>query len=262
MKIRIDPLTVVMFLAAAAAGNMRLLCLTYVSAAAHECAHLAAALAIGLKPERMSFSPFGARLDLKNKLVRSFADEIIVYAAGPLFNASAALAALFAGREELYRINTALFAMNLLPAAPLDGGIMLKRVLSYRFGAAAAKRVTAALSAVIAAALLSAAVVGLYHGMINFSMFMMALFLLGNLVTGKELYNVDFINAVAGAEKHSNRARLVIVDGRHTPLDAVRLASPSAELIAAVLDEDGRLAGFMTERELIDAAGQKIGEPK
>ncbi len=45
-----------------------------------------AAMAIGLKVSDMTLYPFGVNLKLKNKMVYSLADEIILYLSGPLFN--------------------------------------------------------------------------------------------------------------------------------------------------------------------------------
>lgn len=254
MKLKINPLTIILFLTAWLTGNISVLAVTYAVMAAHECAHLAAALCIGLRPESMTFSPFGVHLELKNRLVRSLADEIIVYAAGPLVNALLSLAALYIGNEELYRINTALLVMNLLPVAPLDGGIILKRILSYRYGILFSQRIMRILSAVLSAAMMCTASVSLYYGVINLSAFIMALFLLGNLITAKELYNVDFITAISHDKKNSNSARLVIVDNRHEIIDAAKLVSPSFTTIAAVLDNEGRVIKFMSEKEIIEKA--------
>lgn len=254
MKIKINPLTIIMFLTAWFTGSISVLAMTYAIMAIHECAHLAAALCIGLRPESMTFAPFGVHLELKNRLVRSPADEIIVYAAGPLVNAALALIALYIGNAELYRINTALLIMNLLPVAPLDGGIILKRMLSYRYGAVVSRRIMKALSAVLSGSLMCTAIIGMYYGIINLSAFIMALFLLGNLITAKELYNVDFITAVSHSKKNSNSAKLVIVDNNNEIIDAAKLVSPSFTTIAAVLDNDGRVVKFMSEKEIIETA--------
>lgn len=254
MKIKVNPLTIILFLTACFTGSISVLAVTYAVMAAHEFAHLTAALCIGLRPESMTFSPFGVHLELKNRIVRSLTDEVIVYAAGPLVNALLALAALYIGCGELYRINTALLIMNLLPVAPLDGGIILKRILSCKYGTEASRRIMKVSAAILSSAMLCTAAVSLYYGIINLSAFIMALFLLGNLITGKELYNIDFINAVANDKKSSNKARLVIVDNRHKLIDAAKTITPSHTTIAAILDDDGRLTGFMTEKEIIDKA--------
>ena len=106
----------------------------------HELAHTAAAAAIGLRISHITFFPFGVNLKLKNKIVGSLADEIILYASGPLINAVFALLAMLLYKrfpiyklQYIYILNTALFIVNLLPAMPLDGGIILKKILDFTF---------------------------------------------------------------------------------------------------------------------------------
>ena len=52
----------------------------------HEVAHLIAALSIGLMPEKLKFQPYGVNLTLKNKIIYSFSDEVILYLSGPFTN--------------------------------------------------------------------------------------------------------------------------------------------------------------------------------
>ena len=252
MKFRLSPLAAAMFVISLFTGGTEMLLITYAVMTLHELAHLAAALAIGLRPESIALEPFGVHLRLKNRIVRSAADEVILYAAGPLVNGAAAVLALRMGWERLYAVNIALFVMNLLPVLPLDGGIILKRLLSYRLGAAAARRVLSVTSVLLAAAFAAAAAVGLYMGRLNLSMAVMALFLLGNVLTSREKYDVDFIMAVSGAKKRNNRVRMVIVDDRNSLIKAAKTVSPSCTTIAAVMDGDGRVKELLGEREIIE----------
>ena len=79
-------LTVLLFSVCYITGKLETFFITYLIMFIHETAHLAAAMTIGLKPSHMVFYPFGVNLRLKNKSVGSVADEIILYAAGPLAN--------------------------------------------------------------------------------------------------------------------------------------------------------------------------------
>ena len=106
----------------------------------------------------------------------------------------------------------------------------------------------------LAAAFAAAAAVGLYMGRLNLSMAVMALFLLGNVLTSREKYDVDFIMAVSGAKKRNNRVRMVIVDDRNSLIKAAKTVSPSCTTIAAVMDGDGRVKELLGEREIIERA--------
>lgn len=69
-------------------------------------------------------------------MVYSVVDDVILYISGPLINIILSLISLLAytkyPREEIYMFyinNIALFAVNMLPAMPLDGGMILKKYL-------------------------------------------------------------------------------------------------------------------------------------
>lgn len=250
MKLKISPLIIPIIIAAIITHRTGALVAAYAVMAAHECAHLIAALCVGLRAESITLAPFGVHLKLKNKIVRSLSDEIIVYAAGPLLNGAFALAALVAGHEMLYRMNTVLMVMNLLPVMPLDGGVIMKRIMSYKAGRRAAERIMRILSVILSALFALAALLSLYFGVINPSMFIMSLFLLGNLLTARELYNVELINALTGERKRTNRARLVIIDDSHTISEAADIISPAYTTIAVRLSADGQITELMSEREL------------
>ncbi len=152
-------LTVALILVCAANGRLFEITAAYIVMMLHELAHLTAALAIGLHISHIAIYPFGVNLRLKNKMIYSTADEIILYAAGPLCNAVFALisTALYAhsGRycfQYMYILNVALFFVNLLPAVPLDGGIITKKILTNFFGFKTARRVMTAISVCLAAA--------------------------------------------------------------------------------------------------------------
>ncbi|MCH5212178.1 MAG: site-2 protease family protein [Oscillospiraceae bacterium] len=247
IKLRISPLIVPLAAATALLGNIQQFTLAYAVMTLHECAHLMAAMCIGLKPDTFELSPFGARLTLKNKIVRSLSDEIILYAAGPLMNGLLAIICGYFGLAWLHRMNTALMIMNLLPIIPLDGGIILKRILSNKIGKIAAERILMAVSAVLSVLFLAAALYGLYIHQINISMFIMSVFLLGNVVTGRELYDIEFITGLSG-KKRTNKVRLVLIDEDHTVLDAVKAVSPAYTIIA-VTDNNGEYR-FLSEKQL------------
>ena len=128
-------LTVALFSACYITGKLETLFITYLILFLHESAHLCAANAIGLKSSHICFLPFGVNLKLKNKMVYSLTDEIILYISGPLSNI---LMAVFAKMffkehfwyEDFYSKNIVLCIINLLPILPLDGGVVLKKIIA------------------------------------------------------------------------------------------------------------------------------------
>lgn len=252
MKIKINPLTVIVFAIVSVTGGIRLYAISYCLMALHEAAHLAAAKLIGLRAEKMTVSPFGLHLTLDCKIVNSFADEVILYLAGPLVNAVFALVFAVWGYEDLYRLNTVLFVMNILPFPPLDGGMIAVRIISRKIGRKSAYKMLAALSVTIGIFLLVTAGICAWCGHINPSLFMLAVLFIGNAFTGKELYDTDFINAISYGTKHSNKARVVIIDDMHPLSEALKGFSPSYTTLGVCFDKNGTVTGVMAENEMID----------
>ena len=252
MKIRINPLTVVLFAILAFMGNIRLYILTYFIMALHEFAHLVAAVCIGLKAESITFSPFGVHLCLDNKIINSLADEIILYSAGPMVNAFLALTALHFGWVDVYRLNLVLFIMNIMPVVPLDGGMITMRLISYKLGRKRAKEILTAFSVVIGCILLGFFVYSVYIKRINLSVFIIAVFFIGNILTSKEMYNTDLINALSCGKKTSNKVKLVAINDTYSVSDAIREISPAYTIMAVELNEKGELKQILSEKEILN----------
>ena len=252
MKIRINPLTVVLFAILAFMGNISLYILTYFIMALHEFAHLVAAIYIGLKPKSITFSPFGVHLCLDNKIINSLADEIILYSAGPLVNAFFALVALYFGWVDIYRLNLILFIMNIMPVMPLDGGMITMRLISYKLGRKRAKEILTAFSVVIGCILLGFFVYSVYIKRINLSVFIIAVFFIGNILTSKEMYNTDLINALSCGKKTSNKVKLVVINDTYSVSDAIREISPAYTIMAVELNEKGEVKNILSEKEILN----------
>ncbi len=251
MKMQINPLTVVMFAVVAFMGNLKLYLLAYFVMTLHELSHLCAALFIGLKPQSITFSPFGVNLRLDSKIINYVTDEVILYSSGPLVNAVFALIALFFDMPDLYRLNTVLFVMNILPIVPLDGGMITVRLLSCRFGRKRSKHLLNTFSVISGIVMLAVASYGVYAGYINISLFIIAVFFIGNVLTGREMYDTDFINAISCSNKRTNRTNIVVIDSQHTIADAVKNFSPAFTTIALVIDENDKISKILSEKEIL-----------
>ena len=242
--------------------RLDILVISYSVMLAHELAHMAAALCIGLRPAFFAFHPFGICMRLKSRIVYSLSDEIILYAAGPLLNIILALCAraFFHGAyaHYFYMCNISLFALNLLPVMPLDGGVIARRTLMFFFGAAAAGRIMKILSFTIITALFALGIYAVYITGYNYSVIVLASMLLGNVFTQKEKFNTDFLKELMFYTKKDAAIcgkKLRVIAARDT--DAYRSVAEhfrsGGRYIVCFTDKNGHITAVKTEREIMDA---------
>lgn len=249
---KVSPLILPLVVVLAITDNLKLYLITYFVMAIHEFSHFAVAKLIGLKTGDIIFSPFGINLRLRSRIINSLAEEIILYCSGPLVNGVLALISIFFNNIIFYRLNIALFIMNLLPVIPLDGGMIVLRLLSYRYGQKTAKRVLNAFSVIFGVMMLVLSVFMMIRGKINISMFIISVLFIGNILTGKEKYNQDLIQSLISREKRTNKVKLTVIDNTHSVIDTINEFSPTQTVFAVVFDKNGSVDKILSEREIIE----------
>lgn len=108
--------------------------LTLLAAALHELGHIVAARLLGIGITRITLLPLGA--DIRFSRVTSYREDIITGGAGAAVNLLSALLLLPLSYNPAVRYficsSLALCAVNMLPIASLDGGTVLRGLLSDR----------------------------------------------------------------------------------------------------------------------------------
>ena len=202
MKLRVSLWMIPLAVISVLTDNFKQILIAYICITIHELAHYFAATLLGMEGREIAFSPFGAHLTLSGNMTGSVTDAIILYSAGPLINGALGLIGILLDNSELYRINLALMTVNLIPLTPLDGGMILKRILSDKLGIFKARRILNALSFSAGAIALMLAVLSWMSGQISYSLFILAAFMIGNALTGNGLYEPEIIcNAALNSEK-------------------------------------------------------------
>ncbi len=251
-------LTVGLFLICYITGKLETLFITYAIMTVHELAHLGAAVFIGLKPSHITFYPFGVNLKLKNKLIYSAWDDILLYLAGPFANIVMAVCAKiffkhFFWYEDFYLKNIVLFTINLLPVIPLDGGVVLKRLIARRIGTAASICVMRCISAcmVISLGVLIYKADFLSY---NFSMWFFLIFLGGNLFTTKEKYNIDLLSELMFSEKkiEGRKTKVIVAESGENLRNVLKDFTNTGYNILCIIGQNGEIEKIMSEREVIN----------
>jgi len=243
-------------------NQIRLLGMCYAIMAVHEGAHLLAAVLIGLRPEKIVIYPFGLNLRLKNKMVYSLSDEIILYASGPLMNIVMALGSIFfmnswAWAYSFYIQNIVLFVLNLLPVVPLDGGVIMKKIFGRIIGFRAAEKLMKCVSLIMVSIM---GVLGLYLALINhfnYSICFLVIFILCNFFTAEEKYNIDFVRELMFYKEKGrdfkNRCVKVLIMKKGEDLKKIAAEfSTEAYYIVFCLDDEGKVSEIMSESEIME----------
>ena len=263
--IRISILTVVVFVMGVIFHYPPIFYITYAVMALHELSHLVAAVSIGLSPDYIALMPFGLNLRLKNKIVCCLSDEIILYLAGPFINAILALAAAIAGKyiendllKLFYISNITLFIMNMLPLPPLDGGMLVKRIISRRYGQKTAEKICVIMSAVFGGALLLLGIYIAIESRYNYSLVLFSLLILGNIFTQREKYDIDFIGELMYYSNKSKKrvCHITSPEGESVYKIASRFR-PDSFNVVYITDTKGKIKNTLTETQILDSLTKK-----
>ena len=143
MRFRIDLKIFIFFAIFYFTNQLSLYLWTMLFCFIHEMGHLLMGLFLGLKPEKIEMMPFGFFLEFKTNTEKSskqiLKSNILVAIAGPITNLLIIFIILFLhisfiGRDIVVYANLLIFAFNLIPIYPLDGGRILKSLLHIEYG--------------------------------------------------------------------------------------------------------------------------------
>ena len=151
-----------------------------VSVILHELGHVLAAKKFGIDTASVTLYPFGGIAALKGDPVES-GHEIFIAFAGPAVNFLLVILGCFMiklniiGAFEFTILNLAMGVFNLFPAYPMDGGRILRSLLSKKLGIIRATRASMLVSCVFAVLFL---IIGILSGSITLPIVSFALMLL------------------------------------------------------------------------------------
>lgn len=268
--IRLHPLFIIVGVIYAFVGDLTLFLLSCLVALQHECAHAFGASKLGYSLNAVVLMPYGAVIDGDIQGI-SFRDEIYVALCGPVCNLITAFLfgalwwffpTLYAYTDTAFYASIGIALVNLLPAYPLDGGRILFGVLARSFvkgtvnenqATRKAKRVCLGVSIGIVIALIGLFIATIYQGNVNFSLLLMALFLLfgGKTNTKDAVYTrIDFAG-VDIKKKGALLRRVAVWDG--CPIkDVIKYIARGEYLVLEVYDE--------TEKHLFDLPQNKLSK--
>ena len=231
----------------------------------HEAGHIAAALIFGCRIRQVRILSVGMNAVIED--AEEVEQRIAVYLAGPAVNALLLLLCIFLERlsvlspekAEIFAItNILLLIVNLIPVLPLDGGRILKELLTGRLGLFNAALRMRIYSILLAALLALLGILQLLSDKRNFTLLLLAFYI---LVTSKK-GNMEA--ALMNMKQILYRKMRILRKGVYPARDLVVLKSMKmGDVLKSldfdryhflhVLDEDLKLIRLVSEQELMDA---------
>lgn len=254
--------------------------MAYSVVAIHELFHLFAALLLGVRVKSVIVMPFGITLRLQDGYIRQPYKEVLVCLAGPFANVLMLMAVqllreLFPWAEQslffFAGLNWAMLLLNLLPVLPLDGGRVLKALLTHSWGFVNAFNLLRRLTRVFAVILFVMGGILLVVTRLNVTLLLIGGFLFFHILEENQNNQLILMKEILYA-KDKLRRRGVIVSKSISALNTVaamelvKRFSYNHFYVIHVIDRKTLAPlGLLTEAQVIDAltevgSGVTLGE--
>ncbi|MBR7186537.1 MAG: site-2 protease family protein [Clostridia bacterium] len=263
-KLRIHPLFFAAGIFSAMTGGFLLFAAAVFAALEHECAHAYVARRYGYTLDKLVLMPYGATIsgDITGIGRRH---ELAVLVAGPVCNflTGVFFVALWWMYPEAYpytelaaTVSFSLFFVNLLPAYPLDGGRILRLLLSP-FGEKRARIIGRVLSLLIAGMVLAYFVWSCFYAP-AFTALAFAVMLAAGAFGGGSYAKIKFSPRRI---EHGVEERRIALSSEVALKDALRFLRED-KYLTLLLFESGEFIGELSEEEFLTALGEgKYEEP-
>lgn len=229
--------------------------MAYFIALFHELGHMAAANLFGYKIKCISIEPFGVCLKLDDN-VPECTHEFFISLAGPLVNILLVIAGVVLDYVGLsvpkvfFVANFYMLFINLLPVMPLDGGRILKAMLSQEIGDKKAQKILSYISVPVICVMAAVGVVLLFKSKVNASLLMISVFMCNNIRNCKSK-TVDIVTLYS-SRFVCDMAKVFYINENTTVKEAIKML-PFGELcIVAVVTDKGEVDKFITNKYILN----------
>lgn len=240
----------------------------------HEIAHTVAARHFGIEVMEIELFPLGGVVRLKESYIIKSREEIIISLAGPLVNIFLALIAFFLLYFKIVNdfffnffliSNIIIGVFNLIPVFPLDGGRVIRAVLSDKLGSHRATRITIGIGKVVSILLMIAGSYLTYLSLSYIYIVFLSVFIFYQAREEKKMSIFILIREILyRREKLMDQG---IMDSKHlTVIDSVDLKTVFKSFSSGkyhyvnVINNRGELVGSLMESQIIDGISRFGGQ--
>ena len=231
----------------------------------HELAHVFCARRLGVPLSRITIYPFGVAAQLSAEYIKSSEKEFLIAFSGPFFNIILFWLCIILSKHLPFNIlhfcldiNIAMAVVNLIPALPLDGGRMLKSMMTSQLGIIRAYNFMYRLSRILICALGVFAVYLFFRSGFNFSLILISAFLLQNLsreqrtishITLSEILN----NSKKLGSRNVHKTKVICVSEETFASTILRYLSYDYLCIICVADKNCKIVKTLSETQILAA---------
>lgn len=236
-----------------------LLCL-YTAVFLHEMAHMAVCLLLQERIIAVRLTAYG--MNLRTAYIKNPKNQILIAAAGPLANVALMELCLllkpywaFSYLDFFVLSNLLIFLLNLCPALPLDGGVMIRAALLYWVGYCKAYRTMLGMTRIVGVLFLLFGMIFLLISKFNISLLVVGGFLLYNLK--QEQRGMFQMQRMMLSKEFDRTGEVIRVKNigvmRHvTARYLMKYFGYNFICVAAVFDENMVKLGELSQQQLID----------